>query len=195
MTDTRDQQREAAIEYLRSHRITPEVRAADGRRQRIMAVVGGVAVAALAAAVTAGLLAIPEDQGDSEAVAPTVATSIAPVPTQTVDAIPLADMHIVQGVQDLIASPRDINEVPGIAVPDEGVEATLITVRPDGREAIGVLTDAGNVCLYVYDFPVQEGRTICTAYVDFLGNGVVVDRGAWDVHWWADGSIVWNGLE
>ena len=111
-----------------------------------------------------------------------MATSTAPTPTQTVDAIPLADMHIVQGIQDLIASPRDINEVPSIAVPDQGVEATLITVRPDGREAIGVLTDAGNVCLHVYDFPVQEGRTICTAYVDFLENGVVVDRGAWDVH-------------
>ena len=193
MTDERDEAREAAIAYLREHRITAELRAADARRQRMLFLAGLAVTAVLAAAVTTALVLIPGDSRQPVAAPPT-AVAPEPHPEPTGTGIPLSEMHIVQGIVDLMAQPRDVNELPRIAHPDQPVEGTLLSTRDDGREAIGVLTDAGRVCLWVWDAPVQTGSATCAPYDVLQQEGIVVDRGGWEVRWYADGSVVWEGI-
>jgi hypothetical protein len=193
VTDVRDGAREAAIAYLREHRITPGLRAADARRQRVLFLVGVALASVLVAAVTTALVVLPGGSRPPVLADPTP-VELAPHAEPTATAVPVSEMHIVQVGADLIASPRDVNEVPRIAVPDEPLEATHLGAREDGREAIGVLTAAGRVCLWVYDAPAQQDRVQCVPYEVFQEDGVVVDRGGWEVHWTADGSVAWSGL-
>lgn len=194
MTDERDGTREAAIAYLRAHRITPELRAADARRQRLLFFAGVAIVAVLVAAVTTAIVVLPDTRHAPVAAQPTPAAEPESHPEASATSTPLEEMHIVQGLVDLMANPRDVNELPRIAHPDAPVEGTLLSLRYDGREAIGVLTDAGSVCLWVWDAPVQDGRAICEPYDVFQRDGIVVDRGGWEVRWYADGSVVWDGI-
>lgn len=182
--------RRAAVEHLREHRVKPEV-IAVGRRHRLIILataLGAVGILSVAAA-----LALPAVLRPAPATTPAPVASATPHETGG-PTTPLAEQHLVQVGENLIANPpADEYALLRIAVPDRPVEATFLGTFGD-MQAVGVLTDTGRVCMEWFDLALGEGRTVCTDYDAFLENGLVVDRGAAEVRWGADGTVEWVGF-
>lgn len=131
---------------------------------------------------------------------PTPAPEPSPTPTRAPDttqpsasAIP-DDFVFIQVGEDLVANPPEI-PIDAYAYPDSIAEATLLGER-EGYAAYGILTTAGTICMAMR-FPEGTGNGgigDCVTIAEFTERGMTIDRGAWDVHWSADGTVVWTGI-
>ena len=164
---------------------------ANPRRPRFLRTVLAAGLPALLVVGTvAGLmLLIP-----TPAEAPEATPTGSPDTTQpSPNAIP-DDFEFIQVGEDLVANPPD-TPIDAFAYPDSIAEATLLGER-GGYIAYGILTSAGNICMALR-FPEgapNGGIGDCTTIEQFTELGMTIDRGAWDVHWSADGMVVWMGI-
>ena len=153
--------------------------------------------AAIAAAVAAGLLAaaaivwgVVQNQppAPQETVAGPTATST-PSPTPT----PTPTYTLVQVGEDLMANPPEFaHEMELMVWPDTLVAATTLGEHA-GWSAVGLLSDTGNFCLWIRS-GTEGGHTGYATGEVFQEEGATVDRGAWQVTWMPDGSLVWTGI-
>ena len=104
------------------------------------------------------------------------------------------DFVFIQVGEDLVANPPE-PPLDGLEQSDTILEATALGER-EGNVAFGYLTSGGEVCLHLrYDAGEgREGTGQCTTVREFELYGLTVDRGAWDVHWTADGTVTWTGI-
>jgi len=130
------------------------------------------------------------------ALAPNAATS-PPDAGPTVTQAPVVPFT-VEGV-DILNDPPDERTaqiVDALALPGRAISAVILGSMA-GNQAIGVQTDAGDVCLNV-TFAVETsgggGTGDCVSLSEFQANGLVIDRGYWGVSWLPDGSVAWDGL-
>jgi hypothetical protein len=112
---------------------------------------------------------------------------------RAVGVLPLREIEQVG--TDLLANPPDerttqITEM--LAEPGTPVAATALGGK-QGNTAFGVLTDEGMVCMNLW-MPGGGGTGHCVTGDEFEQDGIVIDRGAWQVTWFADGTVVWDGI-
>lgn len=91
--------------------------------------------------------------------------------------------------EDLVASPPD----RPIAMPGTVVSATSLGERGD-YVFVGAVNDGNQVCLIMQDVVKDESSGSCTDYLGFENDGVTLDRGSWQVTWWADGRVEFEGI-
>jgi hypothetical protein len=163
------------------------------RNQGVLALVLGTAVVALIVITVSVLTPVshPLAVRPTSSRTPTAPPSVVAAPTDvpTSSAIPIADgvppqIVLVEG--DLIANPP---EFPLWSHDSTILAATGLGER-QGYSAIGYVTDADQVCIYMYTD--NGGHGDCsTTYAEFNANGATLEHNGWQIHWWADGRVEW----
>lgn len=129
------------------------------------------------------------------AVATVLALTPQPRPVQP-RAVGAPVLHEIEQVgTDLLADPPDqrtTQVIEMLAEPGTPVAATALGGN-QGNTAFGVLTDEGMVCMNLW-MPGGGGTGHCVTGIEFEQSGIVIDRGAWQVTWYADGTVVWDGI-
>jgi hypothetical protein len=171
-----------AIERLKDMRKSrEELRTASRRRRARALMTVGVA---LATVVIAAILLPLVLQPPSEEQAANPRNAARTQPLQL-------SLQLVQVGEDLVANPPPGPPLYTMTWPD-GVLAATRLGEMAGHEAIGILTDRARVCMILND--QASGSGWCIPYRDFESEGFFMDRGSWDIHWFADGRVEWTGL-
>ena len=160
------------------------------RPRRTILVVAGATAALLAITATVSFVVQNQPPAPEETVAaPTATSTPSPTPTPT----PVPTYTLVQVGEDLMANPPEFaHEMELMVYPDEVVAATTLGEHA-GWSAIGLLSDTGRFCLWIRS-ATEGGHTGYANGDVFQEEGATVDRGAWEVTWMPDGSLIWTGI-
>jgi hypothetical protein len=177
-----DDSRAAAIARLKELRQSrDELRAASNKRRTRALIAAGTFLAVIVAAALALPLVLTAPT-DNEPSGPRTAARTQPLQL---------DLELVQVGEDLVAHPPPGAPLYTMTWPD-GVLAATALGEIGGYEAIGILTDRARVCMVLND--AAGGSGWCIPYAEFESEGFFMDRGSWDIHWFADGTVEWTGL-
>lgn len=159
-----------------------EATRAKFRRRAMIGALVAVPVVVVGLVGAAALLA-PAPSPTAPVGAP--ATQPTPQPTKTVEQpnLTLVDAGGALPPADRPVSARD----------SEVIAQTGLGERA-GYVAYGYFTSADIACIAV-DVPDGSTRSgQCESFADFAFDGVTLDFGAWNVTWYSDGSVLWNGI-
>ncbi len=162
-----------------------------------------VPVVAIIGLMAWGFVAVDSHRSLDQAGTPNAGASSgstpAPVePEPTIDRAPGAEGPLID-VEPIEDMPQPDGDAP-LEFYLYGNEGTVADVAYLGRRdiwyAFGLMSEQGDVCLWVNVAdpeanPGISGAGTCATYIDFTQQGLVIDKGEWEVRWSADGTAMW----
>lgn len=120
-----------------------------------------------------------------------------PTPTTTVPIRPPTATGTLAQVVPIENLPP---EIPFLSIQDVLAErgVTLTDSAYLGQNgdyvAYGYATSEGEVCVSLWTVSLGSGEHTCVGSGEFAKDGLVVDRGSWQLRWTVDGTVEWLGL-